>query len=115
MNIRKFFKAIVWVVTILLLLYIIAVSEIDTLIGIVGGVLIAIIVPPIIMGKFEVVSKPSKEKKETRKQKTVVTHPTSWWVDKTYVPGVGYRDDDGNYYDYNGIPKPSTVITKEKK
>lgn len=115
MNIEKFFKCIVRITTVLMLIYIFAVSEIDTLLGIVGGIVIALIVPPIITGKFQVVSKPGIKNKETKKQKTVVTHPTSWWVDKTYVPGVGYRDDDGNYYDYNGIPKPQTVITKGKK
>lgn len=36
--------------------------------------------------------------------KNGASHPFSWKHDKEYVPGVGYRDMFGNYYNHNGVP-----------
>ena len=38
----------------------------------------------------------------------------SWHTDKTYVPGVGYRDTNGNYYSANHVPIVTPVNTNDK-
>ena len=37
----------------------------------------------------------------------------SWHSDKTYVPGVGYRDANGQYYASNHVPIVTPVTTKD--
>lgn len=39
----------------------------------------------------------------------------SWHSDKTYVPGVGYRDTYGNYYAGNHVPIAPTVNVNNKR
>lgn len=55
-----------------------------------------------------------RKQAEAQKPKTGTSHPFSWENDKVYVPGVGYRDNNGNYYDYKGIPiAPPVTINKK--
>lgn len=55
-----------------------------------------------------------RKQAEAQKPKTGTSHPFSWQNDKVYVPGVGYRDNNGNYYDYKGIPIAPPVTINEK-
>ena len=38
----------------------------------------------------------------------------SWHSDKTYVPGAGYRDTQGQYYNANHVPIVTPVNTNDK-
>lgn len=72
----------------------------------------------IIFGKGEVGASdsPSRscDKSSNNRPKTVSSQPFTWQQDKTWVPGHGYRDAQGNYYDYNGAPKAQPVDIKDK-
>ena len=74
----------------------------------------------IIFGKGEVGGSDSssascdKSSSTSSRPKTVGSHPFTWQQDKTWVPGHGYRDAQGNYYDYNGAPKAQPVDIKDK-
>lgn len=56
-----------------------------------------------------------RKQAEAQRPKTGSSHPFSWRNDKVYVPGVGYRDNNGNYYNHNGTPIPPPVTINNKK
>ena len=110
---EKILKRIIQVSVALLALWVIANIDIDTLIGIVCGPILIYVFYCILSGKFKIVAGSGGSARDKNKPKTGVSHPVSWRNDKTYVPGAGYRDKYGNYYDYNGIPKVNPVDVKD--
>ena len=97
------------------------VSQMDTDMGLcyIGGIFSGIIGLPLLKGKWTLSSRGSTTPVDTpvsnsSKQKTGATNPLTWTSDKVAVPGYGYRDAQGNYYDYNGVPKPNPVEIKKK-
>ena len=106
-------KKIIQGLAILVAIWVIGNLDIDTLIGMVCGPILLVVLFALVTGKFTIVPGSGKSSRDANKPKTGVTHPFSWKSDKTYVPGAGYRDAQGNYYDYNGIPTVTPVDVKD--
>ena len=113
-------KRIIQVITVLLTVWIVANIDFDIWAGLICGPLLIWIVICVLCGKFKVTTggsnhlTPKTSDYESPTPKTGGAHPISWQQGKVWVPGTGYRDAQGNYYDYKGIPTVTPVDTRGK-
>lgn len=80
---------------------------------IVGAIIIAVL-----QGRCELsgtpTNYPSKKQERIANGTATISDGVNWRTGKQYVPGVGYRDPQGNYYNHNGVPTVPTVKVDKK-
>lgn len=120
-NLKKLsgWQIVQWIIIVPALIATLYFCDMDTILGFVGGWICSKIIPPFFMKgwglyKVNVVSTPASashgySSTSNDKSRTSVSHPFTWRQDKTYVPGVGYRDSKGGYYNHQGIPVVTPV------
>lgn len=114
-------KNLMRVAVVVVVLAVISQMDTDMLLCYIGGIFSGIIGLPLLMGRWSLSSRGTSNPQSTvstqssiPSQRTVATNPLTWTQDKVAVPGYGYRDAQGNYYGYNGVPKPAPVEVNKR-
>ncbi len=109
-------KNLMRIAIVVVVLAVVSQMDTDMILCYIGGIFSGIIGLPLLMGRWSLSSRGTSSPQSTvsnsnstSRPRTVATNPLTWTNDKVAVPGHGYRDAQGNYYGYNGVPKPNPV------